>query len=205
MSKAHFSSYSYFGVAKLMCFRALQRQRHEIQKQWSEAHQKELGELKVGVYRSNDIILSLREKGTLSSHAISSEQNAASKEMEKDSTGQTSAAQECKRLKRRCHTISSAAKHQDELRARIKVPSWLLFTNALDICLYRAVPGWKFSMTAYRVVPHNSELFGCVMQSNLAGLQKLFEQKAASPFDQVEDLWPDGHSTTFTLLEVSQV
>jgi hypothetical protein len=180
---------------KLTSFRALQRQRHEAQKQWSEAYQKELGELKVGVYRSTEITLSQQKQLSLPRFAISPEANT-----EENPPGQTSFTTESKRLKRRFHTLSCASNRQTEFRARIKAPSWLLFTNALDICYPRAVPGWKFTMTAYRVVPQDSEVFKCVWRGDVIGLRKLFEEKKASPFDKVDIWW---HGTSTPLLDVS--
>jgi hypothetical protein len=178
--------------------RDLQRQRYEIQRQWSEAHQKELGELKVGLHRSTGIILSLREQRPLPSTSNSSEANVPLKETEGDLLDITSVNTEYKRLKRRCDAISSAAKRQTEFKTRIKAPSWLRFTQTLEFCYSRAAPGWKFSMTAYRVVSDDSELFECVWRGNLIGLRKLFEQKKASPFDKI-----DFQICTTTILNVS--
>jgi len=178
-----------------MVVRSLQRQRHEIQKRLSEAHQQELGELKLGVSRSTDMIFSLQERQSSTNFAISAKENTQTE------AGQV-AKNDCKRLKKRCDAISYAMKSQESFRAQIKAPSWLLFTNTLNTCFSRAEAGWKFAMTAYRVVPDRSELPNFIINNNLRGLQEFFKQKKASPFDKIEFRWS---RTQFTLLEVSEL
>ena len=185
-----------------MGIRSLQRQRHGVQKQLSEAQQKEFGELKVGVCRSTDIILALQKQPSFPSLTISPEAHLHRKETEGNSSEKSSVTTVRKKLEKRSDAICIAANRQKEFRARIKAPSWLMFINTLDIYYYKAAPGWKFSMTAYRVVGCDSELYSCIDNGNVIGLQKLFGQKKASPFDKIEFRW---NRASFTLLEVSEL
>jgi hypothetical protein len=152
-------------------------------------------ELKASVHRSEGIILSLREAKSSATSSTSSDDSLLPRE---GTEAVSSTSTRRKKLKRRWDTISSAAIRQKEFRGRISAPSWLLFTNTLDICFSRAVPGWKFSMTAYRVVHGDSELSRCICAGDVQALRALFEQRKASPFDKVGDWW-----WNLSILEVS--
>lgn len=186
---------------ELTIFRALQRQRHDIERQWSESHQRELKEIKE-MMSAQKLITSPPQQPELP-HSITdlSDRYLSSGSESKDSTKQLMSSAKDDKPKKHYNAVLYATKRQQEFRAQIRAPSWLLFNNVLDICFYKAVPGWKFTMVAYRILSESSEVFRYTRFGNLDGLQRLFQERKACPIDRVQVSWA---STPWTLLEVSQ-
>jgi hypothetical protein len=49
---------------------------------------------------------------------------------------------------------------------------------------YRAPSGWNFTFRAYNLVPFSAPIWGYVRTGYIVGVQKLFEERSASPFDK---------------------
>ena len=83
----------------------------------------------------------------------------------------------------------------EEFLARYQAPPWLT-NRAWEILAYRARSGWTFCPRTYNMIPNDSMVLRCARTDDVNGLQALFVQKKASPFDYSPN--------DFTPLQVSQ-
>lgn len=70
----------------------------------------------------------------------------------------------------------------DELVVFYHGPTWLT-TRAWRIWILRASSGWTFCPRTYNVIPFDSLLFRYARTGDTKGIQDLFANKKASPFD----------------------
>jgi hypothetical protein len=87
-------------------------------------------------------------------------------------------------LEQRYRQVNKAAKLQRRFRARIRIPSWLIMGRDFELSGYRAPPGWNFTFRAYNLVPFSAPIWGCIRKGDILGVQKLFRERSASPFDK---------------------
>ena len=97
-------------------------------------------------------------------------------------------------LEQRYRQVNKAAKLQRRFRARIRIPSWLIVGRDFELSGYRAPSGWNFTFRTYNLIPQSAPILSCVISGDIVGVQTLFKEGSASPFDKV----PRG----FTLLDV---
>jgi hypothetical protein len=74
---------------------------------------------------------------------------------------------------------------------RAHTPAWL--SNTIwQIALNRSISGWEFTMRIYGVVAANAPIFTACKGGDSLAIQRLFDTRVASPFDQSEhgaSLW----------------
>jgi hypothetical protein len=66
----------------------------------------------------------------------------------------------------------------------IKTPTWLSHT-VWEIAVDRAISGWTFSLRSYSLVPYELSIFGACISGKTALVQRSFDLKKASPFDEI--------------------
>jgi hypothetical protein len=89
------------------------------------------------------------------------------------------------RLERSIERATYAAKRQKRLMAKLRTPAWLsLFSNALEVCCYKAGPSWMFTAQTYRVVSQDSPIMIYAQMGDIQGIKELFQKKLASPYDR---------------------
>ena len=71
---------------------------------------------------------------------------------------------------------------REEILAEYRTPPWLI-NRIWRIQALRAVSGWKYSPRSYNIVPNTSIVFKYLENHNISGIQELFSQRQASPFD----------------------
>ena len=49
---------------------------------------------------------------------------------------------------------------------------------------YQGPSGWNFTFRAYNLVSFSAPIWGCVKKGGVVGVQKLFKERSASPFDK---------------------
>lgn len=80
----------------------------------------------------------------------------------------------------------------------LKTPTWLS-RNVWELAIDRAISGWTFSIRGYSMLPCESPLYEICRSGDIARLQRSFELREASPFDNIDfGGWSD------TLLDVGQ-
>src|SRR6187402_2698708 len=118
---------------RLTICRALQRQRHEIQKQWAEAHQRrvevqqrDLQELKTTMCMMTDAV-----EYQMSSRRIFHSNSEVTQE---DATFQ-SETQSCEQLEKRYRVLNKVSNRQKKYTARFQTPWWLSIQSyAWEVC-----------------------------------------------------------------------
>jgi hypothetical protein len=167
--------------------RALQKERHDIQRQWAEHHQRDLGELKVS--------LSLPKKLQWASH----HRPMSISTLNSNNTGKGLCCndntipdyhdaqpnyKEWGDLEQRYRQVNKAAKLQRRFRARIRIPSWLIVGRDFELSGYRAPSDWNFTFRTYNLIPPSAPIWNCVASGDIVGVQILFKEGSASPFDK---------------------
>jgi hypothetical protein len=102
---------------------------------------------------------------------------------------------------RRCQdsALNCNTRRKENPRARfqfrVRPPYWFINTcRAWELFAYNGNSSWMFTIRAYNVIPPKSPVMEYVEHGNVEGIQKLFMDRQASPFDR------DPHD--FTLLDV---
>jgi hypothetical protein len=91
-------------------------------------------------------------------------------------------------LERGLQHVTYTTKRRERLMARLWMPVWLsMFRNSWEVRLYRATTCWTFIAQSYRTVPSDSPIMKFASNGDLRGMQKLFENKLASPYDRSRD------------------
>ena len=84
----------------------------------------------------------------------------------------------------------------EEIIAEYRGPSWLV-NRVWRIQAVKASSGWTFCPRTYNVISWESPVFGFAVKNNVRGLQELFCEMKASPFDCDDlDLTPLHVNTT---------
>ena len=86
-----------------------------------------------------------------------------------------------------CRRRSCARDSSGGLKTQYYFPSWML--NRMLSMQYKWDPksGYHFSLRAPRSVPPGSSIFTLAQHGNIQGIQRLFDQRLASPFDVSSD------------------
>jgi hypothetical protein len=87
-------------------------------------------------------------------------------------------------LEQRYRQVNKAAKLQRRFRARIRIPSWLIVGRDFELSGYRAPSGWNFTFRTYNLIPPSAPIWNCVASGDIVGVQRLFKEGNASPFDK---------------------
>jgi hypothetical protein len=157
----------------LTSIRTLQRHRHELQRQWADAHRLELGELRKNILQSPD------------------DQNVNSQtrrtELQRRQSNVSNASKRHRRFMARYQMPSWIARN-----------AWVV-----ELCGYHASTSWTFTIRTYNVVPWNSRIMSLAENGGLDEMQQLFEQKKASPFDITASGWTILDVRSYTLDSVA--
>ena len=70
----------------------------------------------------------------------------------------------------------------EEIIADYWTPSWII-NRIWRFRAIKAAYGWSYFLQIYRVVPSDSPVFECAQTANIEGIQRLFSQNEASPFE----------------------
>ncbi|TVY13607.1 hypothetical protein LARI1_G008209 [Lachnellula arida] len=139
---------------------ALQKQRHELQREWAELQQRQLDELKTCVSQSTDVVLSLHttvgQQASLVSPSFcnSAPSHTAS---DRDSLEHTAAS------------VQKAQKRQQTFLAKLRGPRWLpLISRVLEISGSKAPFGWNLSIRTYNIVPSGSPVMDFARHGELS-------------------------------------
>jgi hypothetical protein len=160
---------------------ALQKQRHELQRQWAELQRREIGDLKAYVSQSTKVVLSLRTAHT--SHLTVIQEDGR-----KQLLGLSENPQESQALERKVTKVKKAQKQQQLFMARLTGLRWLSLTSrALEVSGYKAPSGWNFTIRTFNIIPCNADVMIYARRGLLEQVQELFSTGKASPFDRDED------------------
>jgi hypothetical protein len=89
--------------------------------------------------------------------------------------------------------------HRRRSQPRLKTPAWLSRT-VWEITMDKAISGWTFSIRSYSLIEALSPVTAACRDGDILSLQRSFELREASPFDEIA--W---YGTTYTsLLHVCQ-
>jgi hypothetical protein len=176
--------------------RLLQNRRHEIDHQRSEVHEKILGDIKVSVYKSEEIVLHLKDQSMIGIHETQqaiTEDGDGCKDLELVCQSST----QSRSLSKRSGRKAMKGKRGD-VTFHIRLPWWLAPGNrCLDIYMRKNLFEGSIGCRAYRVVSRDAPIIDYVRKGNMTGIQEMFRTGAASPNDR------DIHGRT--LLGVSPV
>jgi len=70
------------------------------------------------------------------------------------------------------------------IKPTLKTPTWLSRT-VWEMAIDRAISGWTFSLRSYSLVPLESPLVNACIVGDVALVQRSFDMREASPFDEV--------------------
>jgi hypothetical protein len=166
-----------------MDHRVLQQRRYEIDRKRLEAHEKLLGDIKVIVCKSEEVVVFLKNQYT---HVIREGQKATTWEGEdrKDlgiacnSSTQSKTASKGARRK-------TGNRRQQNLIFRLQAPSWSAFgTRCLDVYVRRSLFESNIKILKYRVVSYYAPMMEHARKGNIAGIQEMFRMGTASPNDR---------------------
>ncbi|CZT03026.1 uncharacterized protein RAG0_09920 [Rhynchosporium agropyri] len=62
------------------------------------------------------------------------------------------------------------------------LPRWI-FARRLEVRMMKSQQGWDQSFRSCRMISYESEVFNCCMEGDVAGLQRLFSDGQATPFE----------------------
>lgn len=126
-------------------------------------------------------------------------------QMEMFATGQDLLLLQIERHRDTRLTTAKRPEMQSHRRARsqpiLKTPTWLSRT-IWEISVDRAISGWTISLRSYSLVPSESPLFHACWSGDTAFLQRLFDMKEASPFDEVATFTSTSVGISWNLLNV---
>jgi hypothetical protein len=80
-----------------------------------------------------------------------------------------------------------------------RTPAWLS-TTIWNLAIERSVSGWKFTIRTYGITASDGPILTACRDGNVYEMQRLFDNRVASPFDQDEhglSLWDVSHTTVF--------
>jgi len=90
----------------------------------------------------------------------------------------------------RCRIQGDKAKEipreETQILVSAQLPQWL-FRRRFDLYTSQTHSGWNFSLNIYNVRPRKSPIFRHVRDGNISAIERLFQDKTASPFDVNED------------------
>jgi hypothetical protein len=126
-------------------------------------------------------------------------------QMEMFATGQDLLLLQIERHRDTRLTTAKRPEMQSHRRARsqpiLKTPTWLSRT-IWEIAVDRAISGWTISLRSYSLIPSESPLFHACWSGDTAFLQRLFDMKEASPFDEVATFTSTSVGISWNLLNV---
>jgi hypothetical protein len=64
------------------------------------------------------------------------------------------------------------------------IPTWLIVGREFELSGYRAPSGWNFMFRAYNLIPISAPIWHCIASGDIVGVQTLFKEGRASPFDK---------------------
>jgi hypothetical protein len=145
---------------------ALQKQRHDIQRQLAELHRSDVSGL-------NMLLRDICEEKII--HGSSNKE---------------AATMETKQLRSRQRQSMRSIDRQRRFLACVSTPTWFLnCRRTLEICGYKAPSGWMFSLQTYNILPadFSQDMHICMEQGSISDLQRLFGERKVFPFDRLDN------------------
>jgi hypothetical protein len=177
-------------------YRQLRQQQHALHQQWAEEHHRELVAIRTTISGPSDNALFVKDM-TISS-AASFDINTAHQSLQSfpryrgTKTSRTSQRLQYCEQDRKVHSsyaVTNAAKQRNHYVARILPPTWLATAiSAFEISGYKALHGWTLNLRTYNIVPRESSVMTLAAKGDLIGLQTLFKERKASPFDRTPQM-----------------
>jgi len=158
--------------------RALQKERHELQRQWAELQERELSDLKASLSQSMDIILSLRTPPNPESLLpLDDDSQPPNTKIPKTAFDSRSLGQSIAR-------IEKAQARQKLFVIRLSAPRWLAITSrVLEISGAKAPFGCDFSIRTYNIVSIDAPIMKYTRQDDVCQVKRLFSERRASLSD----------------------
>jgi len=164
-------------------FRELQKRNRQAYHDWTQAHQRELQQLRVIVSQSMETILSTKSLQKPANRVLTAVKTISH-------TEQSKSLRRTNDLKFNDQRFKILSKQSMELKARFSTPKWLFgLFRGVEIYESRACAGWNFSIRIYNVVSFKSPILEIAENGDVVGLQQLFSTRQASPFDRSESGW----------------
>jgi hypothetical protein len=91
-------------------------------------------------------------------------------------------------MNRKKRDVTNTKKEVEVVIVQYRSPSWLA-NRMWNIQAVKASYGWDISLRAYNVVHRESPVLKYARDNNVRGLQELFSERIASPFDCDDDGW----------------
>lgn len=88
--------------------------------------------------------------------------------------------------------LASCQEAGEEMVAQYHAPAWLM-NRAWEVQVIKAISGWTFRPRTFNLIPHHSHLFTLAGFNDIKGIQELFQEKRASPYDCTENGWTALH------------
>lgn len=83
------------------------------------------------------------------------------------------------------YNVASSDSPGKKVLVRLKTPAWLPGTvRVLEILGAKAPFGWDFSLRPYKIISYGSIMSELIWMGDIPGIQRLFNSREASPFDQ---------------------
>ena len=84
---------------------------------------------------------------------------------------------------RACSRKSCSDNTESSFRSRYYFPPWMLHRMFSFQCIWNPLSGCNISLKTPRAVSSRSTVFTLAQHGNIKGMQRLFEQRVASPYD----------------------
>jgi hypothetical protein len=174
----------------LIIQRALQRQRHDLQKQWAQLHLESLQEMTRTIVTSTDVVLSIRQDQLSAPIPVAIKEESAQEVIvtHSDPISLPNLDRAKTALKENHRNEGLAKVRCTQLLGRFRSPSWLFLNNlAAENTAQKYPAGWNFSIQIYNIRSSDSAIFELAGSGDVVGMQRLFVTGAASPFDRDEN------------------
>jgi hypothetical protein len=170
---------------RLIRVRALQRRRHDMQREWAEIQVSKLNHLEVQVTQCTMAVRSFPAHSAII-NSSKMEKLVSERDEVPPSNGDVAGAKDdCQELARSYKRVTSSITSQKRILARLKLPSWLRLTSlCLELRGERTIYGMSLYVTAYRNVDYNAPIFKYAREGNVQAIQEMFSKGTATPHDK---------------------
>src|SRR6266536_4640568 len=162
-----------------MTRRALEKRQQGLQRQWTEVQQRKLTDIETAIGQNMPnapyTAAFTHFPHTNSANGPRSSRVALRKELD---------------TVKKSHTQVSQVLHKQQLfKARLQTPRWISAQGrAWELCGFLARSGWNLSFQAYNVLYDiDSPILVFARRGDLSGVQRLFSEGKATPFDRTEN------------------
>jgi hypothetical protein len=169
---------------RLIRVRALQRRRHDMQREWAEIQVSKLNHLEVQVTQCTMAVRSFPAHSAII-NSSKMEKLVSERDEVPPSNGDVAGAKDdCQELARSYKRVTSSITSQKRILARLKLPYWLQLTSfCLELRGERSIYGMSLDVKAYRSVEYDSPIMEYARGGNVQAIQEMFSKGTATPHD----------------------